>query len=231
MAFGIHVITGPRRACSNGRVLRPEILTDASEQDRARNLRDLAAISKWLGGQRILGRLLSGLVDTDTPFSLLDVGSASSGLGDSVRRCFPRSSVVSADWRHAHVVNATGTRVAADAFHLPFHNRSFDFVFCSLLMHEYADSDIKRLLRSLHNISNTALIVMDLQRHPAAYHFLSLSRWLFRWGEVTLHDGPVSVEAGFTLPEMDSLARGAGLGDFTVRRHLPWFRLSLVARR
>jgi SAM-dependent methyltransferase len=139
--------------------------------------------------------------------------------------------VVSADCRAEHLANASGNRVAADAFRLPFAARSFDFVFCSLLLHEYSDSDIPNLLERLHRVAGRALIVIDLQRRPAPYYFLPLTRWLFRWGSVTLHDGPASVEAGFTPAELSALANRAGLTDHTVRRHSPWFRLSLVAKR
>ena len=54
---------------------------------------------------------------------------------------------------------------------------------------------------------------------------------MFRWSELTLHDGPVSVEAAFVPDELRQLASAAGLERVRVRRHFPSFRLSLVASR
>jgi phosphotransacetylase len=46
---------------------------------------------------------------------------------------------------------------------------------------------------------------------------------LFQWHAITLHDGPISVDAAFTKAELQTLAPHA-----RVESHVPWFRLSLV---
>ena len=53
----------------------------------------------------------------------------------------------------------------------------------------------------------------------------------FGWASVTLHDGPISVEAAFRRDELERLARAAGISDAKVRAHRPAFRVSLVAPR
>jgi SAM-dependent methyltransferase len=162
---------------------------------------------------------------------LLDVGSASGDMSGSIQRVFPEARVVSLDCRHFHVKHARGSRVVGDAFGLPFRPRSFDFVFCSLLLHEYSDEAALLLMKRFHEVAKKALIVVDLYRHPLAVRFLPATSWLFNWGDVTLHDGPVSVRAAFRRWELRELAAKAGLGDVEVRRHLPWFRISMVAGR
>jgi hypothetical protein len=84
------------------------------------------------------------------------------------------------------------------------------------------------LIAELRGFARKALIVLDLERHPLAYHFLPMTRSLFAWSALTLHDGPVSVAAGFRPNELARLARGAGVIDVTVRRHWPWFRISAI---
>jgi hypothetical protein len=74
-------------------------------------------------------------------------------------------------------------------------------------------------------------VVVDLERHPLAYYFLRATRWMCHWSDITVHDGAVSVEAGFKASELRARAWEAGLYNSIVRVHRPWFRVSLVARR
>ncbi len=220
---------GTPAPCRDGRVLRPERLATASLAAARQNLRDLARINRYLGPHRLLAGLIGEIAPTDEAFTFLDVGAASGDMGESVRRRFPGASGCSLDLHLRHLAHATGPRVAADARLLPFGADSFDFVFCSLLLHEFANDDARRLLSSLYRLARRALIVLDLYRHPIAYHFLPVTRRLFGWGEITVHDGPASVEAGFHPRDLRMLARDAGLPRVKIRRHLPWFRVSMVA--
>jgi hypothetical protein len=47
---------------------------------------------------------------------------------------------------------------------------------------------------------------------------------------VVRHDGPVSVRRAFTVSELEELARRAGLGYLSARRHAG-FRLSLTGAK
>ena len=214
----------------NGRVLKPELLESATPVRASENLRDLVRINRWFGGQRILRELLSGVVAPDEHFSLLDVGAASGDMGASVRWGYPSAEVTSLDHRLDHLRFATPPRLVGDAFQLPFREKSFDVVTCSLLLHQFPDDQVMELMAQFYRMARRALIALDLYRHPVAYHFLPATRWLFGWGEVTLHDGPASVEASFLPHELHRLARAAGLNRVMIRKHFPWFRLSLVAR-
>ncbi len=213
------------------RRLAPELLPRANPTDRAANLQDIERINRWFGGHRLARRLVGEVAGHAESLRILDAGAASGGMGRAIRRAFCRSTVVSLDRHRSHLAAAGEPRVAADAFEPPFPPRSFDIVFCSLLLHEYADGEAELLLRRLFGLACRALIVLDLYRHPLAYRFLPATRRLFGWHPLTLHDGPVSVAAGFRPEELSALARSAGLGDVRVRLHRPWFRLSLVARR
>ncbi len=183
------------------------------------------------GPHRILASLLGELVSKQEVFSLLDVGAASGDMGAHVRRRFANARITSLDRKRQHLAEAANPRIAADAFQLPFRDRSFDFVLCSLLLHEYPDPQARDLLRRLFAVARRGLIALDLDRHPVAYYFLPATQWVFGWDDVTVHDGPVSVQASFRAGDLERLAREAGLESAVIRRHRPWFRLSLVARR
>jgi hypothetical protein len=214
--------------CLNGRVLKPEIL-DTLPPDQARaSLADLVRINRRWGGHGTLRKLLRDTVRDET-FSLLDVGAASGDMGNRVREWYPRARVTSLDRLEAHLANCTGPRIAADAFGLPLRPRSFDYVFCSLFLHHFTNAEIVRLLRGFGEVARRAVLVIDLERSPVAYYFLPMTRWLFRWDPVTVHDGKISVEAAFHTRELEGLCREAGLIPKIARAHRPAFRVAIAA--
>lgn len=211
-----------------GRILQPELLEGADSSHAQRNLQDIARINRWFGGHRSLLRVLKDLAPPTRPFSVLDVGAGSGDMGKCIRRRFRNATVVSLDHLSLHLRNAAGPRVAADAFQLPFLPNTFDFVLCSSVLHHFPDRQVIELIAELRGFARQALIVLDLERHPLAYHFLPMTRKLFAWSALTIHDGPVSVAAGFRPNELARLARAAGVSEVAVRRHWPWFRVSVV---
>jgi hypothetical protein len=85
------------------------------------------------------------------------------------------------------------------------------------------------LFRSFRCLARRAVLAIDLERGPLAYHFLPSSRWLFGWHDITISDGQISVAAALKKDELLALAMRAGLEGARVRVHRPWSRLSLVA--
>ncbi len=211
------------------RNIEPELLDNVIGPDREASLRDLERINRLLGGHLVLRGLLRRLVSPTEQFSFLDVGAGSGSMGCVVRAAYPGARVVSLDRQWRHAATGSGLRVLGDAFALPVAPRSFDFVFCSLFLHHFEDMPVVRLLEGFAAVARRAVLVIDLDRQPFAGQFIPASSWLFGWNHVTLHDAPASVRASFRAAELLSLARKAGLDAARVRRHAPWFRLSLVA--
>jgi SAM-dependent methyltransferase len=210
------------------RQIRPELLDQASDAEAHANLADLERIHRWFGGHSAAISALRRVIRPEEKTTILDMGSAFGPLSRSLAHVFPAASVINLDHRLRNLRGAPPPRVAADAFDPPFPDRSFDVVYCSLLLHHFEAADIVRLLRRMRQLARRAVVVVDLHRHRIARGFLPWTRWALRWKRITLHDGPVSVEAAFTPDELKSLASCAGLHGAVVRRHLPWFRLSLV---
>ena len=215
---------------SDCREIRPELLHLAAPREAERNLRDLVRINRWFGGHRVVARLFRGLAGPGERFSVLDVGAASGDMGESLRGGFPNSIVASLDRHSPPLRAAPEPRLAADAFRLPFRDAAFDYVLCFMLLHHFADDDIVVLLRGFRRVAARGVVILDLERHPFAYHFLPATRWLLRWHRITLHDGPASVAAGFRPDELERLARAAGAPEVLVRLHRPWFRISAILR-
>lgn len=213
----------------SGRHIEPELL-DELDPDAARaSLRDLVRINRFAGGHRALRDSFRRCFREDEPFSMLDVGAASGDAAAEVRRIFPKARAVNLDYKLPHLAAARGDRLVADAFQLPIADNSVDVVYCGLFLHHFTDGDAARLLRDFGRVARRFVIVNDLERHAVPYYFLPATRWLFRWDAVTLHDGPASVQAGFTKKELLKLAAEAGLRNPRVRTYPPLFRLALIA--
>jgi SAM-dependent methyltransferase len=203
---------------------------DHAPPDVARaSLRDLARINRYLGGYYVLGRLFDGVVKTTDSFSVLDIGAASGDMGAAIRRRYQHAQVTSLDYKGEHLAQAAAPKLVADAFHLPLRPASFDFVFSSLFLHHFANDQVVELFRSFRSVARRAVLAIDLDRGPLAYHFLPTTRWLFGWHDITVSDGQISVAAALKKDELLALALGAGLSSARVRVHRPWSRLSLVA--
>lgn len=212
------------------RALEPEWLETAPPATADVNLRDLVRVNRWFGGHRALLEVFRRLVHPGDRFSVLDIGAASGDMGKCIRRSYRNANVVSLDRRTAHLRPAEPPRVAAEALALPFRERSFDFVLCSSLLHHFSGQCAAALVREFLPIARQAVIVLDLERHCLAYSFLPLTSWLLGWSELTVHDGCISVAASFKTNELHWIAKEAGAAEAVVRRHLPWFRISLVMR-
>ena len=215
--------------CTDGRIIRPEWLDLQTPEDATASLNDLVKINRLLGGHAVLRKTMAGLVHPGDSFSLLDVGAASGDMGACIEGVYPAAVVTSFDYKTDHLATAADPRVCGDAFHMPFGPRSFDFVHCSLFLHHFPNACIVNLLRTFATVARRAVVITDLERHPLAYYFIPMTRLIFGWDRITVHDGPISVEAGFQANELESLAKAAGLAEARVYRHRPAFRLALVA--
>ena len=212
------------------RVIRPELLDGAGDEEAAVNLADLRSINRWLGGHAVLRGCLRRWFRTQDSFRMLDIGAASGDGARVVRNAFPRCQVISLDLLRRNLRLAPEPKLAGDAFRLPFEAGCFDVVACSLFLHHFEDADVVRLLGEMGRVSRGYVLAIDLERRWLAREFLPATRWLFGWNAITLHDGPVSVAAAFRAEELGRLAEAAGLRSIDVRRHYPWFRISVGAR-
>jgi hypothetical protein len=205
-------------------------MDDAPEPEALRSLRDLVRINRRFGGHGVLLKILARAVaGPGDRFTFLDVGAATGDTAEVVSSRYPRAGVISLDRDFFHVRNGRGERVCGDGFCLPFDGRSVDFVFCSLFLHHFPDERIVEFLREAGRVAKRAVLISDLERHRLAHWFLPSTRWLFGWDRITVHDGRISVAAGFRRGELVRLAERAGLGPAREELHRPAFRISVVA--
>ncbi len=206
------------------RVLGRELLDLASPEEAAGNLADLVRINRWFGGHAILRGLLRQSFGK-RPFTALDVGAASGDMAQAA----VNARVVCADRQVRNLNGAPHPKVAADALALPFADGTFDVVWCSLFLHHFSEEEAVRMLQEMRRVARHFVIAIDLRRNWFAYYFLPMTRRIFGWLPLTVHDGMASVQAGFTPAEFASLMDRAGFGAVRIRRHRLWQRLSAIA--
>jgi len=108
--------------------------------------------------------------------------------------------------------------------------RDVDVVTCSLFLHHLDDADAVRLLGRMAASARHLVLVSDLVRSRLGYLLAWWGCRLLTRSHVVRVDGPLSVRAAFSVPEVQSMARAARLDDALITRHWPQ-RFALEWRR
>jgi SAM-dependent methyltransferase len=208
----------------------------------------VAAVNRWLGGQRALLRHLSEVLpparssEPGRAITILDAGTGSGDLPRAIvrwaRRRQLRVQVVASDIQDQTLEIARRRSaefpeidfVRADVRQLPFANQTFDCALLSLTLHHLEGDDPVRALRELGRVSRHGILVGELERGwPGYLGARLLAATIWRTNRLTRHDGPLSVRRAFTPGELRALAAAAELSAAHVYRH-PLFRLILTVK-
>ena len=203
-----------------------EILDDPaiSSEEMSRSLEDLSLVNRWLGSARALeGFLVREMrrLDVTRPV-LLDVGAGSADVSRRLARALARAGrparVLACDVQWRHLV--AGRRMAgdrfpslcADAFALPFEEKSVDWIVSTLFFHHFSPEENVRMLASFARVARHGFALLDLRRHLLPLAIVSVAgRLLFRT-RVSVCDGVASVKQAYTPEEARRIAGGAVTG-------------------
>lgn len=213
----------------------------------AENLRDLARVNRWLGGNWLtlhaLERVLAepAAIQRVPPgeYRVLDVGSGGADMPAAMfawgraRGIRIRPFALDLSPEILDVARqrqgAWADFLVADGCHLPFADASFDVAACSLVLHHLGPKNAIALLREMARVARGGIIVNDLVRSGPGY----VGAWLFSRmttrNQLTRHDAPLSAQRAYTWREMRRLLELADLRP-THRMLLPFYRVAFVAR-
>jgi SAM-dependent methyltransferase len=107
----------------------------------------------------------------------------------------------------------------------------YDVIISSLFLHHLAEDDAVGLLERMARAAEKAIMINDLIRGSLEYALAWVGCRLLSSSPIVRHDGPVSVRAAFTLPEVRELAASAGLHHLHLTRRWPGRFLLLWSRR
>ena len=227
-----------------GRFDSPELMDgDAFSQDELdANFRDIRRVNRWFGGTSAVLTALPELIPAGaSTLSLLDVATGAADIPIAVQRwCETRglSVDITATDISPQVLALANAQIApsarirlerADARAMPFADRSFDVVTCSLALHHFDPGGAVRVLREMDRLCRTGFIVNDLRRGAVGYGASWLASRLTTRNRLTRNDAPLSVRRAYTPDELRSLLNEAGVHGAEIRV-LPWFRMVAIAR-
>ncbi len=120
--------------------------------------------------------------------------------------------------KRAQITNAKFFQLNALIDPLP---EAYDVLMCTLFLHHLSEADARDLLRRMAYATKQCVLIDDLQRTRLGYYYAWAGGRLMTRSRIVHTDGPLSVRAAFTIPEVRQLACDAGLPDARFRRHWP----------
>ena len=192
---------------------------DAPREDMERSLVDLRRINRYLGGIGIY----RALVRRFTPASILDVGTGTSDLLESVPHVRTR---IGLDFKIDHLLflreGSRVLRVVGDAQRLPFRNGTVDLVTSSHFFHHFSPEENAAILGESLRVARRGVAVNDTRRHYVPLLLVLLLGTFRLVGRITRYDAPASVRQGYTHEEAREIAARAGASRWDVIRMWPY---------
>ena len=110
------------------------------------------------------------------------------------------------------------SRLDALAEELP---AGFDAIVSSLFLHHLTNEQAEQLLGSMARATNHMVLVNDLRRSFGGWLLADAAVRVLMRSDVARVDGPRSVRAAFSMPEIRALASAAGMNDADVSPRWP----------
>jgi ubiquinone/menaquinone biosynthesis C-methylase UbiE len=196
---------------------------------------ELQRVNRWLGDTRALrNSLLKDIAAAQLQsVSVLDVGAGSGELLRAIAewaietKRAARLVGLELNERSAREIVAGSEQysqissVRGDAFRVPFRDKQFDYVICSLFTHHFRDPQVVNLLQEMARVARRKIFVIDLHRNVVAYTFYTTIAKLFLHNRLIREDGALSILRSFTPDEFRTLGDKAKLKNVTVEEHFP----------
>jgi ubiquinone/menaquinone biosynthesis C-methylase UbiE len=215
---------------------------DYTPEEYAGCLAELRRVNRWLGDETALKNSLLREIESENlrEFSVLDVGAGSGEMlrfiAGFARQQKRKTKLCGLDFNQFSAVSIREESkdfseilaVRGNALNLPFGDKAFDYVICSLFTHHLKNEMIVEALRERRRVARRKIFVIDLHRHWLAYYSYITIGKIFLHNRLVRHDGALSILRSFKPEELKDLARKAELENAVVKRHFP-FRLVLQA--
>ena len=203
-----------------------EIMDDFSIMD--------SQIDSALNELKLVNRLLGGVSTSKTGFEILfnssnyesikvlDIGSGSSDIFESLINKFPKLKIFSIDRnkRVCEVVKNENTAypIFGDAIALPVKEESISVVHASLFLHHFKKDDIIKIIKSSLAIAEKGMIINDLRRSVWALIGIKILIYLFSKSTMVKNDAPLSVKRGFIKSELINLLEELKITNYKIKR-------------
>ncbi len=163
------------------------------------------------------------------PVRVLDLGAGAGGLlfriGDWARRRRIPVELHGLDYEAKAVEVARraaaeeGRRVefrTGDARALPYEAGGMDVVVTTFMLHHLAPGDVARVLHEMDRVAAVNFFAFDLRRTVSVLPALWALLRVGGFDAPSRHDSLASLRRGYTISEIESLLRSAGVANFAV---------------
>ena len=208
---------------------------ELSEQEHVAALHGLARINRASRSGALMWKRIReiALESPNTPLRILDIATGSGDLPVELLRRANRANIaleitaldiseravgfarqqanqagVSIDFRKAGVLNGD----------LP---GEYDVVMSSLFLHHLETPDVSRLLLKMGAATRHCVLINDLRRSRMSYCLAQVACRVLTRSRVVHVDGPLSVQAAFTVVEMRQLMANVGMETAVITSHWP----------
>jgi ubiquinone/menaquinone biosynthesis C-methylase UbiE len=186
-------------------------------------LSELRFINRWIGDTWALKKTLFREIERRglSEYSVLDVGAGSGELLREIAKFANKSkrkaklTGLELNETSAHSIISESkdfdeiSALRGNAFSLPFADKTFDYVICSLFTHHFTEDRVVEVLQEFSRVARLGVFVIDLHRHPIAYGLYKIFCVAFRISRLVREDGSLSVLRGFKPDELKDLAHTA----------------------
>ena len=227
------------------RSVRPELLDELPPDDpRAKwSRQDLLRVNTWMGNSGIMARALRSTCPGPTARRLVDLGTGDGRFLQRVaRRLGPDWQGTSAVLLDRQIVVSPETcqRFADSGWRAtPLQADALDWIkqpdaspcdamIANLFLHHFTEAQLADFLRGAARVTR-AFIVIEPRRSARAL-FCSRLLWLIGCNQVTRHDAPISIRAGFAGQELSQLWPTGG-GWSLQERPAGWSSHLFIAQR
>jgi SAM-dependent methyltransferase len=216
---------------------QPEVMDQPGldEEQHFHALRGLERINRWSFSARVLWAPLRALA-AEAPgrlFRILDVATGAgdlpirlwrkarkAGLALRIDGCDVSPQALAFARQRAAEQQADVSFFPLDVLNDPLP-AGYDVLLSSLFLHHLDEEAAVRLLRNMAGTAGRSVLINDLERSPLNYALVYAATRLLTTSRVVHTDGPLSVQAAFTLAEIQTLAEQAGMAGATIARRWP----------
>lgn len=201
-----------------------EILKDALDK--------IAKINQWLGGNQLTLQGVKSLLknkDATQEITLVDIGC---GNGDMLRTLAEYGQkngmnlkLIGIDANNFTINHAKQLSVpyanisylCMDVFQPTFQELQYDIALCTLTLHHFKESEIRKLLAGMKERAKIGIVINDLQRSALAYRLFQIVCLVFNLNDMSREDGLVSILRGFKKKELVAFSKQLQLNNYTIQ--------------
>jgi 2-polyprenyl-3-methyl-5-hydroxy-6-metoxy-1,4-benzoquinol methylase len=219
------------------RQLVPELMDqpdlDAAEHELA--LAGLSRLNRWTRNASLAWSVIKELAAQEStgPIRLLDLATGSgdipfelarrarrTGIELEVAGCDTSSQAIRIAREKFERGQFSANLFVCDVLEDPIP-QTYDVVLCSQFLHHLETEVATQVLRRMASAATRRVIVVDLIRSRLNWWQVWFATRMLSRSPIVHFDGPQSIRAAFVLKEVETMARDAGMTDFSIRSVWP----------